>query len=75
MTEASRAKEIVEIIGPCTRDVNNCEIMRDAMALRNAAPNNSFAQEIRSALAAVACVDCRATYLPDVPVSSPTAPE
>ena len=60
------AKEIVEIIGPCTEDVRDCEIMRAAITLKEAGPDNERAQAIRQELAKSACQDCIVAYLADV---------
>lgn len=60
------AETIVETIGPCTQDISNCEIMRTAIANKDAAPDNARAQALRTELAKVACQECAALYLSDV---------
>lgn len=60
------AESTVEIIGSCTQDIADCEIMRTAIANKNAAPANAEAQAIRTELAKRACSECIACYLSDV---------
>lgn len=56
----------VEVIGPCTEDIADCEIRRAAIANKDAMPENAHAQAMRAELARVACMDCTACYLPDI---------
>ena len=60
------ATEIVETLGPCTRDIRTCEIMRTAIFLQNTDPDNTQAQAIRQELAKVACQMCVANFLLDL---------
>lgn len=56
----------VEVIGPCTEDIADCEIRRAAIANKDATPENTHAQAIRVELASVACAECTKCYLPDI---------
>ena len=62
------AKRIVELVGPCTGDVNDCEVFRTAFALQDTARDNEKTQAIRAelVLAKVACDQCKTNYLADV---------
>ncbi len=61
------AATVVEMIGFCTGDIADCEIMRAAIANKDAAPDDEiYAQTIRAELAKAACRDCTECYLPDV---------
>lgn len=54
------AKSLVINIGPCTKDVNDCEILR-ALIVHSNNPGN-----IRDELAKAACRICLECYLPKI---------
>jgi hypothetical protein len=58
--------EVVRSIGPCSMDVEDCEITRTTVVLEDASPDNLVAQDIRRELAKVVCVDCSQKYLCDI---------
>lgn len=55
----------VGMIGPCTNDVRDCEVMRAAIALKGAEADNERAQGIRQELIKLACQECITAYLTD----------
>lgn len=60
------AVTVVEMIGPCTGDIADCEIVRAAIANKDAAPDDEiYVQAIRAELAKAACRDCAECYLPN----------
>jgi hypothetical protein len=60
------AEKLVEILGSCTEDLRDCEIMRTAIVLKDTEPDNEQAQTIRQQLAKSACEDCVMQYLADI---------
>ena len=60
------AEKLVEILGPCTEDIRDCEIMRTAIALEKSEAENERAQAIRHQLVKLACKNCIGQYLADV---------
>lgn len=58
--------DFVDVIGPCTNDARDCEIMRAAIALKDSELDNERAYAIRLALAEAACKECRTSYLADI---------
>ncbi len=61
------AEVIVEAIGPCTQNVDDCEIMRAAIALQDA-KSSERSNSLREELAKAACTSCRAAYMSDVKI-------
>ncbi len=64
------AESTVEMIGSCTQDIADCEIMRAAIANKNAEFENKEAQAIRIELAKRACSECVACYLSDIDIET-----
>lgn len=55
----------VDILGSCTNDTRDCEVMRAAIALKGAEADNERAQGIRQELIKLACQECITAYLTD----------
>ncbi len=60
------AARVVEILGPCTDDLRDCEVLRAGFALQDVEPSNERGQAIRKELARAACQNCKRTYLSDI---------
>ncbi len=56
----------VEVLGPCTEDIRDCEIMRAVIVLQQKVPDDDRPKTIRTELAKAACSDCKNYYLKDV---------
>ncbi len=56
----------VELIGPCTDDIRDCEIMRAAIVQQDTDLSNEKSQEIRVELAKVACGERKRAFLADI---------